>query len=132
MFPPGTCPCVALFPSVPSTMQTLRLFTLPLLVPAVLAAQGGATIGRTGTEMGAVRGGRSVAVAEVRANPQCPTDAATCAAYDRFTSQVEGEPTRMHDAVTEAHAVRAQLAALLAGLPTDARHAEVRRHAETR
>ncbi|MBU6367905.1 MAG: glycosyl hydrolase, partial [Gemmatimonadetes bacterium] len=68
--------------------------------------------------------------AEVRANPQYATDAATYAEYDRFMAQVEGELTRMHEAVNAAHAARGELAALLAGLPADARHAEVRREGE--
>ena len=68
--------------------------------------------------------------AEVRANPHYATSAAAYAEYDRFMAQVEGELTRMHETVNEAHAVRGQLAAMLAGLPADARHAQVRREGE--
>jgi photosystem II stability/assembly factor-like uncharacterized protein len=68
--------------------------------------------------------------AEVLAHPLHPTDAATVAEYDRFMSRAEGELTRMHDAVNELHDAKAQLTAVLAGLPADARHAEVRRDAE--
>jgi photosystem II stability/assembly factor-like uncharacterized protein len=68
--------------------------------------------------------------AEVRANPQYATSAAAYAEYDRFMAQVEGEFTRMHETVNEAHAARAELAALLARLPVDSRLAAVRRDGE--
>ncbi len=68
--------------------------------------------------------------AEVRANPRYATSAAAYAEYDRFMAQVEGELTRMHETVNEAHAAREQLAALLARLPVDARYAAVRREGE--
>lgn len=73
-------------------------------------------------------GGRSVSTdAEVRANPLYTTDAATYADYDRFMTGVEGEVTRMHEAVNELKEAQEQLATILAGLPTDARYADVRR-----
>jgi len=68
--------------------------------------------------------------AEVRANPLATVDAATFAEYDAFMTRVEGEATRMHDAVNEAHAAAEQLVALLADLPSTPRHADVRRDGE--
>jgi hypothetical protein len=45
-------------------------------------------------------------------------------------AQVEGELTRMHETVNEAHAARGQLAALLPRLAGDPRYAAVRRDGE--
>lgn len=65
--------------------------------------------------------------AEVLAHPLHVADAATYAEYDRFMSGAEAELTRMHETLNELHEARAELSAVLAALPNDARHAEVRR-----
>ncbi len=76
-------------------------------------------------------GDRTVSTdADVLANPLYTTDAATYADYDTFMSRVEGEVTRMHDAVNTLRDAEEQLGAILAKLPTEARYAEVRREAE--
>ena len=73
-------------------------------------------------------GDRTVSTeAEVRPNPLYLTDAATYTEYDRFMSRVEGEVTRMHDAVNELHDAQEQLSAILNGLSSDARFTDVRR-----
>jgi photosystem II stability/assembly factor-like uncharacterized protein len=68
--------------------------------------------------------------AEVLANPLQVIDASTFAEYDRFMTRAESEVTRMHETVNELHEAQRQLTTLLAGLPADARHAEVREEGE--
>ncbi len=64
---------------------------------------------------------------EVRANPLYLNDVVTYAEYDQFMSTVEGEVSRMHEAVNELKEAQEQLAAILGGMSGDTRFTDVRR-----
>jgi photosystem II stability/assembly factor-like uncharacterized protein len=69
--------------------------------------------------------------AEILPNPLYTTDAATFAEYDVFMSGLEADLTLMHETVNRLYDAQEQLQAILAGLPTGERFAEVRQEGDT-
>jgi hypothetical protein len=69
--------------------------------------------------------------AAILPNPLYTTDAATYAEYDTFMSSMEAELTTMHETINRLNDAHDQLKTIRASLPDDAKHAAVRRDADS-